>query len=267
MDIKELIESGSLELYVMGALPPDEAATIDALRKEHPELNDEINRIEDAMINYANSHAIKPTPELKEKIAKKLNFSISLDLDQERVDSILIQMPGVYRFAAAAAVALIVVFGATTGYFFQKFNTAEKQLSDLQAEKTQLASQVKLLSGQSDKLQAELAVASNPQSQKVLLTGRPISPSSKAIIYWDKQSGKTYLKPVDMPVIAANEQFQLWAIVNGKPVDLGVIAKDSDSTFFVMKQVENASAFAITLEPLGGKASPTLEKMYVMGTV
>jgi anti-sigma-K factor RskA len=267
VDIKELIESGSLELYVMGALPAAEATEIDALRKVHPEVNDEINRIEDTMINYANSHAIKPTPELKEKIAKKLNFSINLDLDQERVDSISIQMPGIYRFAAAAAIALIVVFGGTAGYFFEKFHNAETQLAALQNEKTQLADQVKLLSGQSDKLKTELAVASNPQSQKVLLNGLPISPGSKAIIYWDKNSGNTWLKPVDMPAIAANEQFQLWAIVNGKPVDLGVIAKDTDSTFFQMKQVENATAFAITLEPLGGKPTPTLDKMYVMGTV
>lgn len=267
MDIKELIESGSLELYVMGSLPMAEATEIDALRKAHPEVNDEINRIEDAMINYANSHAIKPTPELKDKIAKKLNFSINLDLDQERVDSILIQMPGIYRFAAAAAIALIVVFVGTTGYFFEKYHKTEMQLTALQNEKTQLADQVKLLSGQSDKLITELAVASNPESQKVLLHGLPISPGSKAIIYWDKTSGTTYLKPVDMPVIAANEQFQLWAIVNGKPIDLGVVAKDTDSTFFQMKQVENASAFAITLEPLGGRPSPAMDKMYVMGAV
>ncbi len=46
---------------------------------------------------------------------------------------------------------------------------------------------------------------------------------------------------------------------------MGVLNKDC--SIVEMKNVQNASALAITLEPLGGKPSPTLEKMYVMGSV
>jgi anti-sigma-K factor RskA len=34
-----------------------------------------------------------------------------------------------------------------------------------------------------------------------------------------------------------------------------------------MKDIGQAQAFAITLEPAGGSASPTLNQMYVMGNI
>jgi anti-sigma-K factor RskA len=265
VEIKELIESGSLELYVMGSLPPDEMLEIDGLRKTHPELNQEISRIEEAMIAYADSHAVKPKDDLKEKIAGKLKFAVSLDLNEERVDSILIQMPGIYRYAAAAAIALILFLGGTTFYYAHKYNETSTQLTALQSEKNQMAEQVKFVTGESTKLKGELAVASNPDNRKVALSGLAISPNSKAVVYWNNETGNTYINSALLPQIAANEQFQLWAIVDGKPVDLGTI--DKQLTFLQMKLVKNASQFCITLEPLGGSKAPTLEKMYAAGKV
>ena len=265
MDTKEIIESGSLELYVMGALSPEEMQEIDELRKTHPVLNDEIARIEDAMIAYADSHAIKPRQELKEKIAGKLNFSVKLDMESEMVDSISIQMPGIYRYAAAAAITLIVALAGSTFYFAHQYHESNDQLVALQGEKTQLANQVKFITAESDKVNGELAVALKPESKKIPLAGTKDHPDSKAVIYWDKDNGTAYVNSANLPLAAADKQYQLWAIVDGKPVDLGVISKDS--SFNTMKQVQNASAFAITLEPLGGKPSPTMEAMYVMGGV
>ena len=265
MKINEIIESGSLELYVMGALSPEETREIDKLRTEHVELNDEILKIEDAMIEYANTHAVKPKEELKGKIADKLNFSVKLDMEQEMVSSILIQMPGIYRFAAAASIALIVTFAATTFYYASKFHDANNQLAALQSEKTQLANQVNFVVKESEKIKSELAVADNPANKKIALKGTAFSPASNAVIYWDKEKGSTYLNTALLPSVPESEQYQLWAIVDGKPVDLGVVTKGM--AFMEMKHVQNASAFAITLEPLGGKPSPTMDKMYVMGAV
>jgi anti-sigma-K factor RskA len=265
VEIKELIESGSLELYVMGSLPPDEMLEIDELRKTHPELNEEISRIEETMIAYADSHAVKPKDDLKEKIAGKLNFAVSLDLNEERVDSILIQMPGIYRYAAAAAVLLILFLGGTTFYYAHKYNETSNQLAALQSEKNQMAQEVKFVVSKSAKLQEELAVTSDPNNEKIALSGLPISPNSKAVVYWNNETGNTYINSSLLPQIAANEQFQLWAIVDGKPVDLGTI--DKQLTFLQMKLVKNATLFAITLEPLGGSKAPTLERMYAAGKV
>ena len=60
-------------------------------------------------------------------------------------------------------------------------------------------------------------------------------------------------------------QYQLWGIVEGQPVSVGVF--DLDQNLREMLNIANASAFAITLEPTGGSETPTLDKMYVIGNV
>jgi anti-sigma-K factor RskA len=265
VNIKEIIESGSLELYVMGALTPEETKEVDNWRKTHPEINDEIRRIEDAMIAYADSHAIKPKEDLKEKIAEKLNFSVKLDMESEMVDSVSIQMPGIYRYAAAAAIILLFAFGAGTFYYAKQYNETRTELAALKSEKSILANQVKDLNRESGKVKGELAILLKPENKKIALAGTKVSPAARAVVYWNKETGATYVNSSDLPAEAADKQYQLWAIVNGKPVDLGVISKDS--SFNAMKQVANATAFAITLEPLGGKPTPTMEAMFVMGGV
>ena len=98
------------------------------------------------------------------------------------------------------------------------------------------------------------------------MQGTQMSPGSFANIYWDSTSKDVYLLVNNMPKPASDKQYQLWAIIDGKPVDLGVIdEKVWDKKLLVqMKNVQNAQAFAITLEPEGGSPAPR-GSMYVMG--
>lgn len=271
MDVNSFIESGSVELYVLGALPADEMRQIDELRLTHPALEQEIQRVQEAMASYATLHAKRPKPQLKEKIAQQLTFNE--EPAQERIHKIepvakeegkQIILP---IFRAAAAVALIIIAGLSysTYHFYNKSKETENQLLAMQNEKSVLANQVMLLDKQSEEVKTQLAIVSNPANKQVLLNGTTVSAESKAFIYWNPADGTTYLNTGNLPQIAANEQYQLWAIVEGKPVDLGVVTKDN--AFQKMKEVKTPQAFAITLEPLGGKPSPTLEKMYVLGNV
>lgn len=265
MEAKQLIESGALELYVLGSLPAEEMAAIDELRKQNKEVNLEIFRIENALEEFAFAQARKPKPELKEEIAKRIGLGLELDLDMENVKSIIIHLKPVLRFAAAAGIALIVVFAGATAYFYSKFNTARSELAVLKQDQTVLAQQTKFIQSQNEAIKQQLAVVTSPANTQVVLKGLPLSPTSSAVIYWNKNTGAAYINCAGLPAVAANEQFQLWAIVGGKPVDMGVLSKDC--SIAEMKNVQNAVAFAITLEPLGGKPSPTMEKMYVIGNV
>jgi anti-sigma-K factor RskA len=76
------------------------------------------------------------------------------------------------------------------------------------------------------------------------------------------------LKVNNLPQPAADEQYQLWTIVDGSPVDMGVIDNNFQEKLLAMKAVKGSpAAFAITLEKAGGSPTPTLEEMYVMGEV
>ena len=101
------------------------------------------------------------------------------------------------------------------------------------------------------------------------LQGTAVSPTSFANIYWDTTTKDVYLLVNNMPTPANNKQYQLWALLNGNPVDLGVIDTSvwQEKLLVKMKGVQDAQAFAITLEPKGGSPSPTMDAMYVVGNL
>jgi anti-sigma-K factor RskA len=76
------------------------------------------------------------------------------------------------------------------------------------------------------------------------------------------------LSSLKMPVNDQEHQYQLWALVDGKPVDLGVFdSTDDRSGMKRMKSVSGAQAFAVTLEPKGGSVNPTMEQMMAIGSI
>ena len=72
----------------------------------------------------------------------------------------------------------------------------------------------------------------------------------------------------NLPAAPTGKQYQLWTIVDGKPVDMGMLDPEFSNRLLRMKSSSpNAVAFAITLEKAGGSPSPTMDEMYVMGKV
>jgi anti-sigma-K factor RskA len=64
--------------------------------------------------------------------------------------------------------------------------------------------------------------------------------------------------------VPTGKQYQLWAIVDGKPVDAGMIAtKKGIYHIQKMKSFGSVQAFAITLEKAGGSPIPTMDEMIV----
>ena len=111
-----------------------------------------------------------------------------------------------------------------------------------------------------------LCVGDGEQCQRRTSKGVENHPNMLADVYWHT-SKKVFLEMKNLPAAPSGKQYQLWAIVDGKPVDMGMYSAKADSTVQEMKSVDNAQAFAITLEKEGGNPTPTMEEMYVMGTI
>ncbi len=100
------------------------------------------------------------------------------------------------------------------------------------------------------------------------IKGLEKSPGSNVLAFWNPETKKIYVEVMSLPVPPPDKQYQLWALSNGKPIDAGVMDVDpSDKSLHEMKSMEDAQAFAITLEPKGGSVNPTMDEMYVMGNV
>ncbi len=161
-------------------------------------------------------------------------------------------------FAVAASISVIIGAGLLV-YMFQKQGNLENEIVSLQ--------QINNINTNSfSQLSKKWEISSNPDIKTVVLAGVENHPETKAIVFVNKKTKQTYLSVENLPLPPEGKAFQLWAIVDGKPVDAGLceLSKDSVQKMLV---IDNAKAFAITLEKSGGSKSPTMEQMYVIGEI
>jgi len=108
----------------------------------------------------------------------------------------------------------------------------------------------------------------NPNIKMASLKGMDASPQSFATVYWDTASHDVFLLANNLPAPPTDKQYQLWALLDGKPVDLGMMEYNirQKKLLVRMKNVGNAQAFAITLEKMD-RPDPSKPggDMYVMG--
>ena len=282
-NLKAYIESGVLELYVLGDLSPEETLKVEELASQHQEIRDELAAIEYAMEEFAIQNAVQPPADVETKLFQKLgiyleeetNSVVELPLPAEpkivRLDNSDIKVRSL-RYALVACVALLLISTAALFITYSKLTDAHDQIASLNLDKEKFAGVVSKLEFTNQGLNNIVEMNESKDWATIKMQGQAISPQSKMNIYWNKKDKSVLINylAMDLPKADAQHEYQLWALVNGKPISLGVFGK-TDSTsreaLLKMQTIQEAQAFAVTLEPMGGSVNPTMEKLTVMGGV
>jgi anti-sigma-K factor RskA len=279
-EIKTYIESGVLELYVMGDLNQDERTEVEFMAASYPGVKQEIIQIQNALEGYAEAYAVAPPEQLRERVINKLFNVVNTEelvtknetvvVDEPKVIQMAPQGASFYKYAFAASVALLIVSLSALLVLYNRLEDSNEQLAVMQASNQTITSRANYINKQLSESQEALSIFYNPEVKLVKLAGQKIAPEASAIVAFNptKQEVMLDMNAVKMPVNDQNHQYQLWALVDGKPVDLGVFDASQDANGMKrMKTIANAQAFAITLEPRGGSINPTMEQMMVMGAI
>ncbi len=273
MDIKEYISSGNLESYVLGLASEKERQEIELLAAKHAEIRDEIAAIEISMEQYAHAHSQTPPSALKQKIWSAIESENKSETGKPAVAKV-IQMAApapqssYSKWLAAASIALLVGSSLLNLFLFNQWTSAREELAQANAAQDVLAQQFEAQQTQFAQTQQEFAFMTQPTTKAVALKGVPAFPEALATVYWNSTSQDVYIKVNNLPTPPSDKQYQLWAIVDGQPVNAGVFdARDNTASMQKMKNFGSAQAFAVTLEQRGGSVAPTMEAMYVIGTI
>ena len=283
-NLKAYIESGVLELYVLGDLSPEETLQVEEIASQHQEIRDELAAIELAMEEYAMQNAIEPSGEVEIKLFEKLGIAVEEPIAAVSTPPLYNEEPRIVRldgsdgkirtlrYALVACVALLVISTAALFITYSKLTDAHDQIASLNLDKEKFAGTVSKLEFDNQGLNNMVAMNDSKEWATIKMQGQAISPKSKMNVYWNKNDKSVLINylAMDLPKADAEHEYQLWALVNGKPVSLGLFGK-SDSTgneaLQKMQTIEQAQAFAVTLEPMGGSVNPTMEKLTVLGGV
>jgi anti-sigma-K factor RskA len=275
MDIREYIQSGAVEAYVLGLATEDEVAELERLRQDYPELSRAINEFELILEKNALENAVEPPARVKSFLYQSLanDFSAPATGTTSGAESATPMTVGertrrpdqFWKYLAAASVMLLLGSTALNFYLYSSFRDSSAKYQALVHERNSLQADNKLYQSKLNSIEESFRLMEDPRMISIKMRGMPGKEDNLATVFWNTQTKEVYLYPNSMDKTPAGKQYQLWAIVDGKPVNAGMVSDCAG--LCKMSTIDRAEAFAITLENKGGSATPTVTAMFVMGKV
>ncbi|RAJ79365.1 anti-sigma-K factor rskA [Chitinophaga dinghuensis] len=268
MDIQAYIESGIIESYVLGIADAQEVAELEGLRRDHPEIAAAISECERWLYKTAGSQAIPAADNIRESIFSSLENEMTSSDSLPLQPSVLSPKRNkpVFRYLAAASLALLIVSAGANIYLYYQYKQVAKGYIALLTDQHKMLAENQVYQTRLSAMYRDIQQMSDSSVQKILMRGVPGKESNLITVYWNVKTKDVYLLANRLPKAPEGRQYQLWAIVNGKPVDAGMLTND-EGVIMQLKSVKDAQAFAVTLENAGGSATPTLDQMYVFGKI
>ncbi|HVZ95507.1 MAG TPA: anti-sigma factor [Chitinophagaceae bacterium] len=271
MNKEDIISSGLLELYALGIASPEEKIQVERGLAEYPELRHELSAIEDSLETYAHAYTKQPPARIKEKIFEEISNEAAkkepADGNHQPSAQILYRIPAFFKLAAAAMLLLLIGSIALSYLYYNRYKEADEKYNAASDQLQQANEKLKENDEANAAMKHELNLMSDKNALPVVLNGTPQAPDALAKIYWMKNNGDIYIDPTNLPPAPEGKQYQFWAIIDGKPIDGGMI-RTENGVYRIqkMKSFGHADAFAITLENSGGGPVPH-GKTYAMAKI
>lgn len=264
MDIKKYISSGILEHYVLGLASEEERKEVEMYASDYPEIKVELEAIEVAMEKYAQLQSIETPAGVEAKINSRIDdLKNGKPKDSGENDS--------STFGGWGTILLLGGMLLATGWWafsnHQKVTEEAEKFSNLTAQFETLQPDCDETSKENEVLKNKIKILQDPDNQLIKLGEGGKYKNVLATVIFNKTTQKSYLTPNALPQIPSDRVLQLWAIVDGKPTDMGLIEVSANSDDLIeFPFIENVAAFAITVET-GRKSVPNLEELVVIGNV
>jgi anti-sigma-K factor RskA len=273
VDIQEYISGGAIESYVLGVASADDVREVETLAAQHPEVKAAITAFGQALEIQAIANGVPPPHTLKQRVMDALAKegmitsvieSNTAAKEPAKVISLTAAPKGVKWLRGAIAASIILLLGSAilNFYFYSQYKKYSKDYADLLVANN-------AVTAKNEVLQASYNMLKDTSMMQVKMqASSPERGGAYATVLWDRKGSDVYLMVNSLPQHPSDKQYQLWAIVDGKPVDAGMLEMNDTEGLLKMKNIKgNVQAFAITLEKKGGSPSPDMTQMYVVGNI
>lgn len=211
--------------------------------------------------------AVEPSADLRERILERVRGDDRLDQRSEQANVVDFSRAarrarsGWPAFAAIAASIIFIALTTALIVLWRQNRAAGAELarisSELHRQELKLATESKIV---------QILTTRGARSSE--LVGTKDAPHAHALLAVDRQSGHTMLLAQGLPLAPSGKAYQLWFISSGQPPAPGkVFTTDAAGNASLEDQLpanaNNASVFAVTLEPQAGVPAPT-GSMYLL---
>lgn len=239
MDLQSFIQSGLIEAYVLGQCTPSERAEVERMAAQYAEVRNELVATEKALEQYAQAHAATPPAWMKGRILDLVGRepAASAPVDPPR--------PTSTRWLTWALAAACVLLLAN----IWRFDTINH---DLQRQNADCLERNRQMEG----LQQRVAFFEHPDTRQIALKDSVHS----APMYHNPATCRVAVDVAALPPKPAGKFYQFWAIVDGKPQNMGMV--QAGTTWQDFACAPGATAYAISEEDKPeGNPAPTLVRL------
>ncbi|MDQ2712529.1 MAG: anti-sigma factor [Acidobacteriota bacterium] len=230
---------GLYELYMLGALEPEQATAID----EHVQTKCAhcLDQLQDAVQVTAVMAGLAEPQTPPTRLRKRVLASVKPEA-QSRA-----WLPWMFGLGTACAALLAIVIWSTT-----TMRSYRDQVVELQAQRDQLREAVEILS-RSETKTVRFGVADNQAHGRVFVN------TSRGLVFVGSQ----------LPELARDRTFQLWLIpAKGAPQSAGVFRPNAAGNFVNVRtepiDTARIQAIAVSVEPQGGSPAPTTKPILIV---
>lgn len=258
-----------LGVYALDAVPPDELAAIEDHLAECPRCRGEVARHREVAAMLGNAGGVAPDG-VWERIAGELSFEHSVRPDAAGAAEILAERaasrphlltggsPAAFSPRGQAASGRrrrwLTAGAAGIGALAAALAIVVGILSARVADLDHQVSEVQRTVGSQSLVSEALAASLDPSNVQVRLSpATPAQPAARLIV--DPSTDTAYFVSTGLAPLPGNRTYQLWSLVRGKPVSLGLLG--SRPVANEVQVAPDMSTFMVTAEPEGGTPLPT----------
>ena len=252
MDRKKLEKEGILTQYILGELDMETTREVENLLRTDKEVRALLEELEEQFEKMGQENAIAPPPHIKSKLKETLEGSV-----QPRIDTPVVPFwrQGSWRIAASIA----LIFGLSTLWFFQQWQSTRDDLEGLRTDAQQLTNRLDVLEQEMSTVNAKYGQVNHPDVIPFVLVGNNQLPEAKVVAYMNHKSRSVVVNTVALPDLKNTQSYQLWADVDGEMIDMGVI--NTGEELIPVRYIDRAESLNITIEPYGGSEHPTVSNL------
>lgn len=272
MDPQAYIDSGVIERYALGQATCYEARELEHLAAEHASVRRALDEALGGVDALALASSARPPEGLRERMLARVAAEGTAPSREAPAPA----EGGRVRYlrrATAVAAALVLLAGAAAVWLGAENQRLRREgllqtdrLVEAEERLDLLDREIGAARERVDRTAEQLALLRDPGTRRVAMAAVGADPDARVDVYWNPGSRAAFYDVIALAPAPEGRQYQLWAIVDGVPQDMGVLPLAAEpGTLSPFPFVAEPQAFAITLEPAGGSAAPTLDAMVVMG--
>lgn len=275
INVKEYIESGIIEDYVLGLLTAPERSDVERYLILHNEIAAELESVTASLSIFAVLGAVEPKPYMQQRIWDAVG-SLTASTKPNNAEASIIQAVGkksntnIKSWFAYSSVAVLVLISVFAIYWS---NSANKELEGIYAQIKMLSKENNVLSAKVIALNEEIenskSIYELPNKKIIELIGKSNkAKNSLAIAIWDQENGDVYLDIKKIPENPEGTNYQLYALTQiGQEIKVGPIDFRKKKKISPIGKVRDAILFKIILENEDRNNSIKYNELFLDGKV